>query len=150
MRFIEDTRWETLRSAYRSTYDPRGVLRQLAERPSEAAWNELWNELHHQGDVDDASYAAVPVLAEIHRNSRSLGWNCYALCATIEIERHRKANPPLPAWVKSEYEIRSAMSVVAIAKGMLGLGALIGSLDDSELQEILDERLGWSDLYNAD
>src|SRR5437867_10950366 len=104
MRFIEDTRWKTLKSAYRSTYDPRGVLRQLAEQPSEAAWNELWNELHHQGDVDDASYAAVPVLAEIHRNSRALGWNVYALCAAIETERHRKANPPLPKWVQDEYE----------------------------------------------
>ena len=104
MRFLENTRWKTLKSAYRSTYDPRGVLRRLAEQPSEAAWNELWNELHHQGDVDDASYAALPVLAEIHQKSRALGWNVYGLCATIETERHRKTNPPLPALVQDEYE----------------------------------------------
>lgn len=171
MLFLEDTRWRTLKGAYHRTYDPRGALHQLAEQPSEAAWHELWNELHHQGDVDDASYAAVPVLADIQRNSRALGWNVYALCAAIETERHRKTNPPLPEWLRDEYEsawrllpalalddlrdakhrvlVQSALSVVAIAKGMLGMGALIAGLDDSELKEILDDRLGWSDLYNA-
>lgn len=171
MRFIEDTRWGTAKGAYRRNYDPRAALRNLAEKPSEADWIELWNELHHQGDVDEASYAAVPVLVEILQNSRVLGWNVYAFCATIEIERHRKANPPLPDWVQIEYEsawrvlpalalrdlqdtqdrllVQSAISVVAIGKGMLGLGALLSSLDDSELQEILDDKLDWSVLYSA-
>jgi hypothetical protein len=27
---------------------------------SSKAWDELWNELHHQRDVGEASYAAVP------------------------------------------------------------------------------------------
>jgi len=166
---LEDTRWGSLKGAYRRGYDPRPVLRQLTEQPAKQAWDELWNELHHQGDVDGASYASLPVLVEIHRTTRALGWNLYALCATIETERHRKANPPVPDWVQDDYKrawdilpllaledlrdskdplhIRSALSVVAIGKGMLGLGALIFNLDDSELHEILDDKLGWSDSY---
>ena len=169
---FEDERWESLKGAYRVAYDPRPVLRHLAESPSEQAWNELWNELHHQGDVDEASYAAVPVLVEIHRNTRALGWNVYAFCATIETKRHRKTNPRLPEWAHDDYEaawrvlpalaledlkdstdpllVRSDLSIIAIAKGMRGLGALIAGLEDSELQEILDDKLGWSDLYEPE
>jgi hypothetical protein len=46
-----------------------------------AAWQELWEELHHQGDVGDASYAAVPELVRIHRSESAVDWNPYALVA---------------------------------------------------------------------
>jgi hypothetical protein len=98
-----------------------------------------------------------------------LGWNYYALTATIEIERHRSTNPPLPTWLVPTYGeswrsvlplaldelrtapdslvVRSALSVVALATGQIKLAALISYLDDSELDEFLDDRLAWSELY---
>jgi hypothetical protein len=168
---FEDAPWKTMLGGYRIAYDPRPALQHLSERPSEQDWSELWNELHHQGDVDVASYASVPLLVEIHHKTRSLGWNFYAICATIETERHRKTNPPLPQWLQKEYErawtllpklalddlnttsdpllVRSAIAVLAIGKGLRTLGALVLNLDDSELQELLEQKFNWSKLYEA-
>jgi hypothetical protein len=34
----------------------------------------------------------------------TLDWNLYALVSTIEIERHRKTNPPIHDWLESSYK----------------------------------------------
>jgi hypothetical protein len=172
MLSLEDPRWNGLTGGYRTPYDPRAALKRLrSDGASQEAWHELWNELHHQGDVDEASYAAVPVLVGIHSETHGLDWNLYALSATIEIERHRKTNPALPDWVRTDYDqawpdlveaalddvrastdpllLQSGLAVVAIGKGMLRLGALISDLDESELQEILESKLAWSSIYDA-
>jgi hypothetical protein len=53
MLVFDDPRWDGLRGAYHVVYDPRGALRALAETwADDRAWAALWNELHHQGDVD--------------------------------------------------------------------------------------------------
>lgn len=75
----------------------------------------------------------------------------------------------LPAWLKADYDIalsrasavaladmsaqtnaettRIILSVLALAKGELKLGAMRSGLDSSELDDWLEERLGWSELY---
>jgi hypothetical protein len=53
----------------------------------------MWEELHHQGDVGDASYAAVPELVRIHRDGRAADWNLYAMVAIIELARTESQNP---------------------------------------------------------
>ena len=142
----------------------------MAQPDSLDVWKEFWNELHHQGDVGDASYAVVPVLVELLRQGSRLGWNCFALCATIEVERHRRGNPPVPDWLSAEYrgawqqllplalaearsttdpaELRQLLAVIALAQGELRLGALLSGLSDDELHEILEERAAWSSLYD--
>jgi hypothetical protein len=68
---FDDSRWKGLKGGYRIPYDPRPVLRNLEEgKDLSDAWSELWDELHHQGDVDVASYAAVPHLVRIHSEVR--------------------------------------------------------------------------------
>lgn len=42
---------------------------------------------------------------------------------------------------------RAILSVLALAKGELKLGAMLSGLDASELDEWLDERLAWTELY---
>ena len=132
-------------------------------------WDELWNELHHQGDVDVASYAAVPQIVRIADSAANRNWNFYGLVATIEVERHRKGNPEIPAWLKLDYDNALAkagalaladlnsktdsattcaiLSVLALAKGELKLGAMLSGLDASDLDEWLEEKLAWSKLY---
>jgi hypothetical protein len=39
----------------------------------ELVWDELCNELHHQGDVGLASYAAIPQLVRISEERRGFG-----------------------------------------------------------------------------
>jgi hypothetical protein len=136
------------------------------------AWEVLWGELHHQGDVGEASYAAVPHLVGLAAAAPKRDWNVYALVATIEIERHRQNNPPLPSYLtesyttgfqqlaelalselktaKDRYVVRSALSVVALARGEAKLGALLGHLDDSEIDDFAETQLAWSDLYRND
>jgi hypothetical protein len=64
---LNDPRWKSMEGGYRPHYDPRPALETLSQDPgSAAAWDELLNELHHQGDVGHASYAALPVLVDIH------------------------------------------------------------------------------------
>jgi hypothetical protein len=65
--------WARLLSGYRVPYDP---LRNLARREDvAAAWNELWNELHHQGNIGEASFAALPHLVRIHEARGLADWN---------------------------------------------------------------------------
>lgn len=56
-----------MEGGYRLPYDPRPALDRLATVDVAAAWAELWQELYHQGDVGEASYAAVPELVRLHR-----------------------------------------------------------------------------------
>ncbi len=169
---LDDPRWSSLHGGYRLPYDARPALRRLAlDWTDRAAWEELWSELDHRGDVGEASYAALPVLVELARDARTREWNVYALAATIETERHARRNPPLPAWIATDYGqawtklaelalqdlqeardrnlIRSALAVVALARGDLKLGALLASLDDSEIDEYLDDRIGWSNRSSS-
>jgi hypothetical protein len=168
---LTDPKWDLLAGGYRILYDPRPALSKLATGVAVAnAWEELWNELHHQGDVGEASYAAVIALVDLYSSGREPEWNLFSLSATIEIERHRKGNPPLPEWLREDYErawlklaelalttlrdavdsdtLQSTLAVLGIARGDLKLGAMIGHLDRSELDEILEQYLGWQKLYS--
>lgn len=167
MLSLEDKKWQELHGGYRVPYDVSVALRAMQDGID--VWDELWDELHHQGDVDIASYAAVPHLVHIARNGAGRGWNFYGLLATIEVARHRKGNPAVPAWLKADYDgawaqvsalaladidskmdsltTRAIFGVLALAKGELKLGAMLAGLDESELNEWLEERLAWSELY---
>ncbi|NVM79733.1 hypothetical protein FHW83_005574 [Duganella sp. SG902] len=167
MLSLEDKRWQELHGGYRVPYDVSVALRSMQDGIN--VWDELWDELHHQGDVDIASYAAVPQLVRIARTGAGRDWNFYGLLATIEVARHRKGNPAVPGWLKTDYDsawaqvsvlalvdiasktdsatTRAILSALALAKGELKLGAMLSCLDESELDEWLDERLDWSEIY---
>ena len=88
--------------------DASVALRTLEEAESEndekEIWEELWLELYHQGDVGEASYAAVPHLLRIAQIKPRLNWNYFALITVIEIARHDDHNPPLPEFLIGEYQ----------------------------------------------
>ena len=85
---LDDPRWASYHGGYRTAYDASKVLRTLLEDgSSERSWQELWEELYHQGDVGEASYASVPWLLEIVRRSAVPEWRPLALVCTIELAR---------------------------------------------------------------
>ena len=166
----DDPKWKQMNGGYKVAYDPRPALKNLENGVAmDATWDELWNQLHHQGDVGEASYAAMPHLVRIQKQTHSLDWNLYALVSTIETERHAKSNPALPAEFEEAYfnaladlaecglqdlrmakdpiTIRAILGAIALAKGATHLGALVSKIDQSEIEEYLDEHLGWSDNY---
>lgn len=122
--------------------------------------DELWNELHHQGDVGLASYYAVPHLVRMGSSKGQSIYSIVNLVVTIEIERHRN-NPALPSDLVTDYEqaifqlgelgkslinqkwdlqlAATSLSAIAISKGQIGLAkALIILEDDSTLDEFLN------------
>jgi hypothetical protein len=67
---LDDPPWKTLTGGYQVPYDVLVPLHKLFERDaSKELWDESWQELHHQGDLGTASYAAVPHLLEYARRS---------------------------------------------------------------------------------
>jgi hypothetical protein len=60
MLSLEDRKWQEFHGGYRVSYDASVALRSIQDGID--VWDELWEELHHQGDVDIASYASVPQL----------------------------------------------------------------------------------------
>jgi len=102
MLALDDPRWKTYDGGYGTPYDASEPLRQLfAAGPSQALWDQLWDRLHHQGDLGPASYAAVPHLLEFTRSQPKLDWNPLALIALIELERPR--NLPVPPELSDAY-----------------------------------------------
>jgi hypothetical protein len=164
---LDDPRWSKLAGGYKTPYDPFDALRRL--EAGEDVWDELWQELHHQGDVGEASYAAVPHLVRIAKSLSRRDWNFYGLVSTIEIERHRKSNPTLPRWLVPDYKkamagilelaladlrgetdratILSILGATALAKGYVTLGAMISHSDESEIVEVLDRYGTWTKLF---
>ena len=155
---LDDERWSKLHGGYKEPYDPRDALRRL-EHGDASAWNELWERLHHQGAIGEASYAAVPVLVRIHQARGVPDWNTYGMAAMIEKARHDGRNPPLPDWLLQDYEaawrklealtladfwnadsyelIHSIIAVLAFRKGRITLGRM-ALLTEDEREEMLD------------
>ena len=164
---LEDPRWRTLHGGYRVPYDASLPLARL-ER-GEDVWSELWDELHHQGDVGEASYAAVPHLVRIASVRPGRDRNLYALASVIEVERHRRRNPPLPSWLSAAYAdawtqllglaledvrgvadpdtLHAILGVIALARGQLKLGAWIEDGDAETIDHDLEARRAWSEQY---
>ena len=165
---LDDPRWRELKGGYGIQYDVSVDLRSL--EAGQNVWEILWQELHHQGDLGEASYAAVPHLVRIAESALRRDWNFFGLVSLIEIERHRKSNPPIPTWLKSDYDealvrllvlalkelavssdavtVRSALAAIALAKNNHKLGALLAHFDSSEIDELAEEKLLWSTLYS--
>ncbi len=152
----DDPRWNGLKGGYQIAFDPRPLLRKLESGIDlKATWHELWEELHHQGDVGEASYAAVPHLVRIHRQRGVPDWNPYALVACIELARSRGNNTELPNWLEKDYfgsiqelahigldeykragdleQVRAILSILAISKGARVFGELLLNFDEKEL-----------------
>lgn len=164
---LDDPHWQAYKGGYRVPYDASPALRGLlADGPEEKLWEEFWTELHHQGDVHQASYAAVPWLVEFVRRSSKIDWNALALIATIELEREQNGNPKvakelaagyfaairsLPAvlgnhadeqW--SELVIQAAAACIALSRGQRWFARAYLELDRDTAGRWFSEEFGWS------
>ena len=162
MLSFDDERWKGLLGGYRTPFDPRPLLKRLeSSRHAKESWHELWENLHHQGDVGEASYAAIPHLVQIHRQRGAVDWNTYAILAVIELARENGKNPAVPEWLKEDYfkaiqdlaiigaaelfrtndseEIRAILSVLALTKDARAHARILLEYSEQELLE-LEER----------
>lgn len=158
MLALDDPRWTMMTGGYRLPFDPRPLLSRLeTDHGTPAVWSERWDELHHQGDVGEASYAAVPYLVEIYRRRGPVDWNTYAIVAIIELARKEGKNPDVPNWIEKDYlraiqelaeigarevlqaadaeVVRTILSVIAIAKGLRVHGRFLVNYSEEEMLE---------------
>jgi hypothetical protein len=148
----------------------RIALKKLLDGEATAdLWHELWNELHHQGDVFLASYAAVPYLLEYARRSPQLNWNVFGLIAVIELARpenvpipeeltaaYFKAITDLPAVIGSKSDrqwsqevTRCIAACMALAGGQRLLAKAYLELDVETAKRFLEEETGWREAPTA-
>ena len=159
MLSFDDPRWSEMNGGYKAPFDPRPLLKKLEREPDLGpVWSELWNELHHQGDVDEASFAAVPHIVRIYRNRGELDRNAYAIVSIIELARNQNKNPDVPGWLKDDYfsaihalaekgilelsnardpdTCREILGIIALSKGLRNHAQLLTHYSDDELQQM--------------
>jgi hypothetical protein len=161
---LDDKLWRELKGGYKIVYDVSIPLRQLEKanekKETEKIFAELWDELHHQGDVGLASYMVIPQLVRIARQKDLFDWNVFALCATIEQQRHLEKNPAIPTQYEGYYQnglkelslfivdniasvtddttFRSALSALAACSNQLKLSKAIIELSEDVIDEFLE------------
>ena len=91
-------------SAYGEPYDPLPAIHAWRAGQVEAASQELWEHLYHQGAVNSASYAAVGEIVRMMEEQVEPDWNAYSLVASIEEGRLAEASPSLPPELEHDYE----------------------------------------------
>lgn len=140
-------------------FDPRPWIERLASgTENDLVWHEFWEELHHQGDVGEASYATVPYLVRIYRQLGIFDGNPYAIVACIDLCRTERNNPPVPEWLKDEYfpaiheladyglsqwkqaqtpeDVRGILGVLALSKDLRVHAKFLFNYSDNELLEL--------------
>jgi hypothetical protein len=163
---LNDEIWQEIEGGYKTPYDVSIPLKKLEETSDpeviKTIWKELWDELHHQGDVGLASYLAVPQLVRIGKQKKLFDWNLLGLCSIIEQERHSDNNEPLPPEFNNYYyqgleDLKefvlnnlhhdmddttyiAALGTLATCTGRIKLGkAIIGLEDQSIMDEFLEQ-----------
>lgn len=159
MLSLDDPRWQQLCGVYRAPFDPRPLLIQIERDPSPENWRLLTEELFHQEDVGEASYAAVPQIVRITLKHSPLHVEALTLVVLIEVARRSGGNPPVPEWLKTEYEtaieqlaretlirfeqlestdlVRATLGILAVWKGQTECARAAAFYSEEELKELL-------------
>ena len=166
---LDDPIWDTLEGGYRTLYNPVSALKRLqnaktAEEQTKV-YAELWDELHHQGDLGICSYACVPQLVRIAQSNPPMTHDLFALIAIIETERHENSNPRIPGYLKDDYAtalnaipqliamasppkwdetcIKAACAALAASKGNRILARAYLEMNDANALVFLREETGY-------
>ena len=152
--------WSQLTDADGEPYDARPALTAIIRGETESGFAELWDRVHHQGDLGTAAYAVVAELVGMIASAPKPDWQAYAFIATVEERRHADNNPAVPKWLNDRYqrawqdvlgpafehlraaqddlEVRSILATLAQAKGQRTIGS-IALWTEGERQEALGE-----------
>jgi hypothetical protein len=102
----DNDRWHGLTSGYGDAYDPRPALEMARAGLTWGGWDGwdlLWENLHDQGRIGTASYAAVPEIVGLIQSEPYPNEKAYALLARIESCRLAGKGPPLPGSLQDGY-----------------------------------------------
>jgi hypothetical protein len=151
-----------LEGGYGIPFDPSPLLAALQDAPHDGRlWDTLIEGLYHQGDVGEASCAAVSGLVKIGPTEEPPPWQLLVLVAMIELARSDPRNPPLPSWLEREYgeaikslalrslrtideantleQLRGMLCVLALWKGLRTYSAALLEYSEEELKQLLPQ-----------
>ena len=163
MLSLDDTKWGSLKDAYGDGSKIPQLLRQLSQFPAHDNYRSepyfsLWSALCHQGDVYQASYAAVPhIVAIVRAAPMRAHWSAILLVCAIEIARVNGKGPQIAKELQAEYaaalaalpEIiaalcaqrwdesftRTCAAALAVSKGQPALAEAILELEPDRLKD---------------
>lgn len=150
---LDSPRWYELSHAYGQANDIPSALEALKSLPESAGesepWFGIWSALAHQGDVYDASYAAVPhVVAALQQDPVQAGFDFFQFPAWVEICRVR-SGPPIPDDLTGPYfeALAKLPSLAALAangpmtkdKLICCLAATAAAKNESGIAEVIME-----------
>jgi hypothetical protein len=161
---LESSRWSQLEQAFGDASDIPALLVQLAGVPGSSGesepWFSLWSALAHQGDVYDASFAAVPHVVQALATSPLKAEAVYfQFPAWVEVCRRKneveipedlapayfEALSQLPALVAAasarEWDaefLQCALSAIAAAKGQAEVAEAVQELSPEVAEEFME------------
>jgi hypothetical protein len=117
---LDDPRWASFRSGYRRVFDCRPLLQHLRDHGFSARiWDQIWDELHHQGDVGEASYAVLPYLVSHAAPLDQVDVELLVYAYVLEASRQNpdgQKNPEVPPELRDGY----AQALAALPSMMIG------------------------------
>lgn len=166
MLSLSDKRWSELLDAYGPAERIPELLRRSESLPEDSGYQaepyfSLWSALYHQGEINSASYAALPHLVRIvGDNPARFRWTMLSLVQAIETARQETRGPVVPADLEPAYvealeqvaaiccrllannldelELRVVLSCIASAKGFGPLSEAISELTPDVVVRLLD------------
>lgn len=151
---LDSERWVELRGGH-GRYDAAPILEELLEGylPLDRFWSLAWAELHHQGEVGNASYLAIPwIWAHYCSNELEPDEELVWFVGTVERCRHRGDNELLleayaKGFQRSLREIAATCAAVVrsshgfhFLKGSMHLLAVLAGQDElAELMDLVEE-----------
>ena len=150
---LNSPRWHELRHAYGSAADVPDWMHQLQSLPDSAGnaepWFGIWSALAHQGDVFDASYAAVPHVVEaMSKCPEAACFDFFMFPAWVEVCRV-SSGPAIPEDLRDAYVAALARipELVAVAarhsmtneKLTCALAAIAAAKGQTEIAEVILE-----------
>ena len=107
---LNDSKWSELQHAYGEAGDIPALLQKVQfdptprANPEDEPWFTLWSSLCHQGDVYNASYAAVPYLVRLALEAEGpIAPDFFELPNEIEIARKAGRGPELSSDLEKDY-----------------------------------------------
>lgn len=140
-----------LTDAYGEAYDPHPAIAAIQGGDVDQGYDELWQRVHHQGDLGTAAYAVVPELVRLMYDAAEPDWRAYALIATVEERRRAGANAPVPAELAHTYEasmraaIQPALHHLRDASGDLEVRCLLATLAQAKGQPSIGAIALWTE-----
>lgn len=167
MLSLDHPQWRNLRHAYGSAGDIPAMLKALENYPPYLDWKSepyfsLNSALCHQGDIYDASFAAVPHFVRIlSRDPINAPWALFSIPGAIEQCRLKGSALQIPAELSDSYfsalselpqiiataakapwdelRCRTLIATIAVVKGQLALSEAIDLLDPKAVDAFLRE-----------